>query len=66
VQQLGEDLASLHGIRKEADYRMDTTLSEDDAQGAIDDAEAFFRCVSTISPADIGRAMKDDIERTFK
>lgn len=64
VQELGEDLASLHGNRKDADYNMAQTVTSADSQDAIDDAQAFLHAFSCVDPADIGTAMAEYIRAT--
>ncbi len=64
IQQLGEDLASLHGNRQDADYNMAHSLTADDSQDAIDDAQALLDAFSRVAPAKIGSAMAENIRQT--
>ncbi len=64
TQQLGENLAGLHGNRQDADYNMTGSLSSDDSQDAIDEAQAFLEAFSRVDPAKIGNAMADHIKLT--
>ena len=66
VRRLGEDLASLHGIRQDADYDMSKTISSADAKDAIDQAEAFLNELSETPPQEIGRAVEGHIRKTHK
>lgn len=66
IRQLGEDLAGLSGNRNDADYNMEDSLSADDSQGAIDEAQAFLDALSRIAPVEIGSAMEEDIEQTYR
>lgn len=59
VQQLGSDLASLHGNRVDADYIMYRKITVDDAQDAIGNAEVFLKDLSIISNDDIGKALEN-------
>jgi uncharacterized protein (UPF0332 family) len=63
IRQLGEDLASLHGNRQDADYNMTKSLTSGDSRAAIEDAEAFLQAFSRVSPAEIGDAMTEYINR---
>ena len=65
IQQLGEDLASLHGNRQDADYNMVQSLTADDSQDAIDDAQALLDALSRVAPAKIGNAMAEHIRQTY-
>jgi hypothetical protein len=64
TQRLGQDLAGLHGSRQDADYDMEETLTVEDAQNSIDEAEAFLNSFSQLPPAQIGRAMEEYIDQT--
>ncbi len=65
IQQRGEDLASLHGNRRDADYNMTASLTSEDSQDAIDDAQAFLDAFLRIDPAQIGSSMADQIRLTY-
>ena len=65
IRRLGEDLAALQGSRTDADYNMTLTISTDDAQSAIGEAEAFLKALSRTSVSDIGKAMADNINETY-
>lgn len=64
VRRLGEDLASLHGNRLDADYNMEQTLTAHDSQDAIDDAQSLLDASSSVDPAKIGNAMAEHIRQT--
>jgi uncharacterized protein (UPF0332 family) len=66
VRRLGEDLASLRGNRQDADYEMTRSLTSDDSQGAIDDADAFLSALSRVCPAEIGKAVAEYISKTHE
>lgn len=65
IRVLGEALAGLHGSRKDADYTMSGTVTSKDAESAIDDAQEFLDALARIQPGEVGRAMQEDIDRTF-
>jgi len=57
IQQLGQDLASLHVDRKDADYNMSQTISADDANSAVMDAEYILNSLAQIPKKDIWQTM---------
>lgn len=64
IQELGEDLASLHANRGDADYNMTASLTSEDSENAIDDAQDFLDAFLRIDPAQIGKSMAEDIRLT--
>jgi uncharacterized protein (UPF0332 family) len=65
IRQLGEDLAGLLGIRQEADYDMSSTITADDAQEAIENAEALLADFENIDSSAIGKAMEEYIFQIY-
>lgn len=66
IRQLGVDLASLHGNRKDADYNMGHSLTAGDSQVAIDDAQVLLDAFSRVAPEMIGNAMSEYIQRIYE
>lgn len=65
IRALGINLSGLCGNREDADYGMDNTLLPEDADGAINDAEAFLEALQDKAVA-VGEAMKTYIETTYR
>jgi len=65
VEQLGEDLASLYGSRKDADYNMKQTMTEEDARQAVEEAEALLNSLSNISEKEIGTAVNNYLQTIY-
>jgi len=63
VRQLGEDLAALHGSRKDADYEMaGCPFGAKDATHSIEEAGLFLAALAEVKPRDIGNAMEKQIQ----
>ena len=63
VKQLGKDLASLYGHRKDADYNMSAVIAAADACDVVENATGFLNDLSQVGPAAVGRAMEDYINQ---
>lgn len=66
VRRLGEDLSGLLGSRRDADYKMEAAFSVDDAQNAIEEADAYLADLSSVQPEKIGQAMEEYILKTHR
>ena len=65
VEQLGEDLASLYGSRLDADYNMRQTITKDDAQYAIEEAELVLQSLSMVSEKEIETAVNNYFQAIY-
>lgn len=65
IQKLASDLFSLSGNRNDADYKMGKEITVDDAQSAIEEAEAFFESLANTPKEDIGKAMEECLRKTY-
>lgn len=63
IRRLGVILASLCVNRTEADYNMEDSLSSDDSQDAIDEAQSFLDDFSQVDPAKIEKILADYINK---
>ena len=65
VRKLGESVAALCCNRRDADYDMKVTITVDDAQLAIEDAEAFLQDLAVADTrGEIGSAVESYIRQT--
>ena len=65
IRQLGENLAGLHGNRKNADYDMTKSVSSQDAKDALDEAGEFLKDISQISPKEIGQSIENYLNEIY-
>ena len=66
VEQLGEDLASLYGSRIDADYNMQQTITDNDAQYVIEEAESLLKSLSTMSEKEIRTAVNNYFRAIYR
>jgi len=67
IQQLGQDLAALHGNRIDADYNMKQTITDEDAQYAIEETEALLELLSqTPIKKDVGEAIDNYVRTVYR
>ena len=66
VKGLGDDLATLYGNRRDADYEMSEHITDDDAEDAIKMAETFLVALTATHPADIRTAIHTFINDTYR
>jgi len=57
VKSLGEGLADLRGRREDADYKMDVSMTVDDAKGAIEAADQLLGELFGVPAREIGSAV---------
>jgi len=63
VKKLGIDLGGMLGMREDADYDMTNIVTEENADDAINNADALIKHFDSIPPKEIGKALTDYFDK---